>query len=87
MQTRINCTDIITWVVELPFKPEDTRDLILDTQRPIDTFRANVEALRRSVKGIGDIHAVLTKIFLENRWDVSSLYQSHRLDLFRGFPG
>ena len=67
-------------------KAEDTRDLILDTQRPIDTFQRNLEALRRSVERIGDIHAVLTKIFIENDWDVSRLYQSHRLDIYRGFP-
>lgn len=85
--THVNCTDVSTYVIHPPKRPEDTRDLILDTQRPIDIFQKNLEALRRSVEGIGDIHAVLTKIFIENDWDVSRLYQSHRLDLYRGFPG
>ena len=73
--------------MERLIKAEDTRDLILDTQRPIDTFQENLEALRRSVEDIGDIHAVLTRIFIENHWDVSRLYQPHRLDIYRGFPG
>jgi hypothetical protein len=85
--THVNCTDLSTYVVYPPKRPEDTRDLILDTQRPLDIFQQNLEALRRSVEGIGDIHAVLTRIFIENDWDVSRLYQSHRLDLYRGLPG
>lgn len=85
--THVNCTDVSTYVMDTPKRPEDMRDLILDTQRPLDIFQKNVEALRRSVECISDIHAVLTKIFLENDWDVSRLYQSHRLDLHRGFPG
>lgn len=85
--THVNCTDVNTYVLDIPKRPEDTRDLILDTQRPLDIFQRNVEALHRSVECISDIHAVLTKIFLENDWDVSRLYQSHRLDLYRGFPG
>jgi hypothetical protein len=85
--THVNCTDVSTYVMDTPKRPEDMRDLILDTQRPLDTFQKNLEALRRSVECISDIHAVLTKIFLENDWDVSRLYQSHRLDLYRGFPG
>lgn len=85
--TDVNCTDVSTHVMDQPKRPEDARDLILDTQRPVDTFPKNLEALRRSVEGISDIHAVLTKIFIENDWDVSRLYQSHRLDIYRGFPG
>jgi hypothetical protein len=85
--TCANCTDVSTYVMDTPKRPEDTRDLILDTQRPTDIFQQNVEALRQSVEDIGDIHAVLTKIFIENKWDVSRLYQSHRLDIYRGFPG
>jgi hypothetical protein len=85
--THTNRTDVSTYVMHPPKRPEDTSNLILDTQRPIDIFQQNLKALRRSVEGIGDIHAVLTKIFIENDWDVSRLYQSHRLNLYRGLPG
>jgi len=83
----VNCTDVSTYVMQHHKRAENTRDLILDTQRPLDIFQQNLEALRRSVEGISDIHAVLTTIFLENDWDVSRLYQSHRLDLYLGCPG
>lgn len=85
--THVNCTDVSTYVMDTPKGPENTFDLILDTQRAIEVFQQNVEALRRSVEGVRDIHAVLTKIFIENDWDVSRLYQSHRLDIHQGFPG
>lgn len=65
---------------------ENTRDLILDTQRPVDIFQKRVEALRRSVKDVSDVDAVLIEIFIHNRWHIPRLYTRYGLDLFLGFP-
>jgi hypothetical protein len=45
---------------------------VMTQKRTLDTFQQNVEALRSSAEGTGDIHGVLT---IENGWDAPRFYQ------------